>query len=58
MGISEIAERLEISRSYAAELAGRRNFPEPTRLKMGLVWATEDVEAWIATNRPPAAETN
>jgi predicted DNA-binding transcriptional regulator AlpA len=52
MGLAEIAQRLGISRSYARELAGRKGFPESTRLVMGHVWATADVEAWIAKNRP------
>lgn len=52
MGLAEIARRLGVSRSYARELAGRRGFPEATRLTMGQVWSTADVEAWIAKNRP------
>lgn len=56
MGLVEIARRLGISKTYARELAGRRNFPEPTRLSMGHVWSTEDVEAWIAKYRPQLAE--
>jgi len=53
MGLAEIAERLGVSKSYARELAGRKGFPEPTRLHMGLVWSASDVEGWIAKNRPP-----
>lgn len=56
MGLAEIAHRLGISRSYAREIAGRKGFPEPTRLTMGLVWDARDVERWIATHRPPPAE--
>lgn len=52
MGLAEIAARLGISRTYARQLAGGRGFPEPTRLTMGQVWSTADVEAWIAKNRP------
>jgi predicted DNA-binding transcriptional regulator AlpA len=48
MGLAEIAERLGLSKRYVRELAGRRDFPEPTRLAMGQVWSTADVEAWIA----------
>ena len=55
MGLAEIAVRLGISKRYARELAGRKGFPDPTRLSMGLVWATADVEAWIAVNRPELA---
>jgi predicted DNA-binding transcriptional regulator AlpA len=53
MGLSEIAARLGISKSYARRLADHRNFPEPTVLTMGQVWSTADVEAWIAKHRPP-----
>lgn len=56
MGLAEIAQRLGISKSYARELAGRKGFPDATRLSMGLVWSTEDVEAWIARHRPQLAE--
>lgn len=53
MGLTEIAERLGISKTYARELAGRKGFPEPTRLHAGLVWSTADIEAWITKHRPP-----
>lgn len=56
MGLAEIAQRLGISKTYARELAGRRGFPEPTRLSMGYVWSTADVEAWIAKHRPQLAD--
>lgn len=57
MGLTEIAQRLGLSKTYVRELAGRRDFPEPTRLAMGQVWSTADVEDWIARRRPPKAET-
>lgn len=53
MGIAEIAQRLGISKTYARELALSRSFPEHTRLAMGLVWSTADVERWISQHRPP-----
>ena len=53
MGLAEIAQRLGVSKTYARELAGRKGFPDPTRLHMGLVWSAADVEQWIARNRPP-----
>lgn len=56
MGLAEIAERLGISKTYARELAGRRSFPRGTRLHMGWVWSTRDVEAWIAEHRPNDSE--
>ena len=52
VGLAEIAERLGISKSYARELAGRRGFPDGTKLSQGWVWTTADVEAWIRRNRP------
>lgn len=56
MGLTEIARRLGISKSYARQLAEKKGFPDATRLAMGLVWSTEDVEAWIARHRPQLAE--
>lgn len=55
MGLAEIAARLGISKRYARELAGKKGFPDPTRLAMGQVWSTSDVEAWIRKNRPQSA---
>jgi predicted DNA-binding transcriptional regulator AlpA len=53
MGASEIGERLRISRQRTYQLIGRRTFPEPLAvLAMGQVWLAEDVEAWIARERP------
>lgn len=54
MGVSEIAERLGISKKRADQLVREKGFPEGKRLRMGLVFSTEDVEAWIARRRPPA----
>lgn len=59
MGVSEIAERLQLSRDRAGELAGRRDFPAPRwRLKMGQVWLADDVDAWVAANRPHLDEAD
>lgn len=55
-GLAEIAERLGVSKSYARELAGRKGFPDGTRLKQGQVWTIADVEAWIKRNRPARAD--
>lgn len=57
MGLTEIAVRLGISKRYARELAGRKGFPDPTRLAMGMVWDRADVEAWIARHRPQLADS-
>jgi prophage regulatory protein len=56
MGLAEIARRLGISKRYARELAGKKGFPDPTRLEMGQVWSVEDVEAWISQHRPAKAQ--
>jgi predicted DNA-binding transcriptional regulator AlpA len=53
LGLYEIAERLGVSKTYAREIAGRKGFPDGTKLHQGWVWTTADVEAWIAKHRPP-----
>lgn len=59
MGTAEIAERLGVTPARVNQLTDsvRRAFPRPlARLKMGQVWLAQDVEAWIAENRPGLAE--
>lgn len=56
MGLTEVATRLGISKTYARELTGRRDFPDGTKLTMGWVWAAEDVEAYIAKRWPDKAQ--
>jgi len=57
MGVAEIARRLGVSRSRAAQIVRERGFPEAAARLVGIViWETTDVEAWIATHRPPADE--
>ena len=51
-GLAEIARRLGISKTYARELSKQQGFPAGTRLAMGWVWTTADIEAWIAKHRP------
>jgi predicted DNA-binding transcriptional regulator AlpA len=53
VGLAEIAQRLGVSKSYARELSLRRGFPAGTKLTQGWVWATVDVEAWIAKHPRP-----
>ena len=55
MGLTEIARRLGVSKSYARQLADSKGFPDGTRLAMGQVWSTEDVEAYIARRWPEKA---
>jgi len=57
MGAWEIRQRLGYSREWVQRLITRRDFPEPYAvLKMGSVWAAEDVEAWIREYRPEINE--
>lgn len=53
VGVSEIAERLGVSKKRADQIVKEKGFPDGRRLKMGTVWSTPDVEAWIARHRPP-----
>lgn len=55
VGLTEIAKRLEVSKSYARQLAERRDFPPGTRLAMGQVWSTADIEAYIRRRWPDKA---
>lgn len=58
MGAWEIRQRLGYSRGWVERLISRRDFPAPYQvLRMGSVWDAEDVEAWIAENRPHIGET-
>lgn len=57
MGAWEIRQRLGYSREWTQRIISRRDFPEPyATLRMGSVWAAEDVEQWIAENRPKIGE--
>jgi predicted DNA-binding transcriptional regulator AlpA len=57
MGAWEIRQRLGYSRGWVERLISRRDFPEPYAvLRMGSVWAAEDVEAWIREHRPELDE--
>lgn len=57
MGIAEIAERLGVTKSRADQIIREKSFPDPaSRLRMGLIWETSDVEGWIARHRPQLAD--
>jgi predicted DNA-binding transcriptional regulator AlpA len=56
MGVSEIAERLGVSKKRADQIVTQKGFPDGRRLKMGTVWSIDDVEAWIARYRPRLAD--
>lgn len=56
MGQQEIRDRLGYSRQHTWILIGQKGFPDPVyTLAMGRIWLAEDVEAWIAENRPRLA---
>lgn len=58
MGAAEIAARLNLSRQRVTQLTNRPDWPRPyDRLAVGRVWATADVEAWIAANRPVSSDS-
>jgi hypothetical protein len=53
LGAAEIGARLRLSKTRTTVIINRKGFPEPqAKLAMGKVWLGEDVEAWIAANRP------
>jgi chromosome partitioning protein len=58
VGAAEIAERLGLSHAPSVHAWRRRyeDFPEPVaELRMGLIWAWKDVEAWARrTGRLPS----
>jgi predicted DNA-binding transcriptional regulator AlpA len=58
MGAAEIARRLGVSTGRVHQiLVADRTFPKPrATLSMGKVWATADVERWIAEHRPDKGE--
>lgn len=54
MGAAEIRRRLgDISRQRVHQITKRADWPPPiAALSQGKVWLQDDVEAWIAKNRP------
>lgn len=59
VGLTEIAERLGVSRQRVDQLRRRPDFPEPVaKLSAGLIWESRDVEAWIAEHRPEQGSSN
>lgn len=48
-GATEIADALGVTRQRVQQLASEPGFPAPVAvLKMGKVWALDDVRAWAA----------
>lgn len=57
MGQQEIRARLGFSRQYTSTLINTKGFPDPAyELAMGRIWLAEEIESWIAANRPYLAE--
>lgn len=57
MAIGEIRGRLGVGETRARVIVKRPGFPEPVwELSTGRVWLADEVEAWIAANRPDVAE--
>ncbi len=57
MGAAEIAGRLKVSRQRVYQITSRKGFPDAlAHLAMGQVWETDEVERWIAENRPQLNE--
>jgi len=57
MAAAEIAARLGYSRQWTSQIINRRTFPEPIAvLAIGQIWLAQDVEDWIAENRPTLDE--
>lgn len=61
IGLSEVADLLEVSKSAAAKYARRTDFPKPRQLARMRVWDTDAVRAWakrtlpLREGRPPKA---
>lgn len=58
MGAHEIRIRLGgVTRQRTYQITSQMDFPRPVaNLAQGKVWLAEDVEAWIAANRPQSTE--
>ncbi|MEV4642916.1 DNA-binding protein [Actinoplanes sp. NPDC049548] len=57
MGAHEIRIRLGVTRQRTYQITSQLDFPRPVAdLAQGKVWLAEDVEAWIAAHRSPAAD--
>ncbi len=61
IGLSEVAQLLDVSKSAAAKYARRPDFPKPRRLARMRVWDRDAVRAWgrfalpLREGRPPKA---
>ena len=56
MGAAEIGVRLGVGRQRVQQIVARADFPKPEHaLRMGKVWSSASVEAWIREHRPELA---
>jgi prophage regulatory protein len=57
VGAAEIQDLLGVTRTRVHQITRTKGFPEPyVTLRMGSVWAADEVEAWIREHRPKLAE--
>ncbi len=51
--IDEIATAMQVGRQRAYTISREKGFPNPVAtVRAGRIWLADDVEAWIAANRP------
>jgi len=56
--IDELATAMHVGRQRAYTISREKGFPDPVaKVKAGRIWLAEDVEAWIAANRPDSQES-
>ncbi|WP_229074330.1 AlpA family transcriptional regulator [Actinoplanes sp. DH11] len=57
MSSGEIRTRLRVSRQRIYQIVAHPGFPPPYQvLKLGKLWDSAEVEAWIRRHRPALAE--
>jgi len=53
IGLSEVAELLEVSRATAAKYVNRPDFPKPAQVaRRGRLWLPSEVKAWAGRTLP------
>ncbi len=57
VGAAEIQDLLGVTRTRVHQITRTKGFPDPyATLRMGSVWVADEVDDWIARNRPRLAE--
>jgi predicted DNA-binding transcriptional regulator AlpA len=52
MGVTEVAQRLGVSRQRVHQLRSTPDFPDPVAmLAAGPIWESIDIEDWVAEHR-------